>query len=131
MKPTLLLPLLLVACTPGVGEYQETLDGYASSAFEGNLASTLQGAALHQAVQSRSLLSELGWTQVGQSRFVDTRVTQPDTVISCLDVSEVSFLDAAGNAVSLERQQDRILMELQFSKSSPPLVTNMQEVGEC
>jgi hypothetical protein len=43
----------------------------------------------------------------------------------------VSFVDSAGVAVSLERDPERILMEIEFSKSTPPLVANMKEVGQC
>lgn len=131
MKLVLLLPLLLAGCAPQVDAYQSVLDSYAATAFQGDLASSLTGAALYQAAQSRSVARELGWTQIGTTRFKETKILQDEKVLSCLDVSEVSFVDAAGVAISLERDAERILMEIEFSKSNPPLVASMKEIGQC
>lgn len=131
MKLTPLLPLLLTACAPATAPYQAVLDSYASSAFQGDLQATLTGAALHDASESRRLLVELGWTQVGVSRFEQTQLASDNRAISCLDVSGVRFIDSAGSEVSLRRERDRILMEVDFTESQPPLVARMQEVGSC
>lgn len=128
----ILFPLLLVTgCTASIDPYQAVLDSYAESAFHGELEESLKGAALHQASESRQVVLELGWTQVGISKFDKTRLLSENTVLSCLDISSVSFVDSAGVAVSLERDPERILMEIEFSKSTPPLVANMKEVGQC
>lgn len=130
MKLILFLPLLLAGCTSEIESYQSVLDSYAATASQGDLEASLTGAALHQASQSRSVVEELGWTQVGTSQFKETRILE-EKVLSCLDVSEVSFIDAAGVAISLERDAERILMEIEFSKSNPPLVSQMKEIGQC
>lgn len=131
MKHILYLPLLLAGCTPQVDTYQSVLDSYAATAFQGDLGASLTGAALYQASQSRAVVVELGWTQVGISQFEETRLLEADKVLSCLDISEVSFVDASGEGVLLERETERVLMEIEFSKSNPPLVAQMQEVGQC
>ena len=131
MKVLIFFTLLLAGCTPGIDSYQQTLDAYSEAAFRGDLEASLTGAALHQASQSRAVVGELGWTQVGTSRFEETQVLDSNKVSSCLDVSEVSFLDSSGMPISLERSADRILMEIEFSKSNPPLVASMKEVGQC
>jgi hypothetical protein len=131
MKLILFPLLLLTGCTSSVEIYQSALDSYAETAFRGELEASLTGAALFQASQSRAVVAEMGWTQVGKSQFEETRLVEETTVLSCLDVSGVSFVDAAGVAVLLERNAERILMEVEFSKSNPPLVANMKEVGQC
>jgi hypothetical protein len=131
MKVLIFLTLFLAGCTPSIDSYQQTLDAYSESAFRGELETSLTGAALYQASQSRAVVFELGWTQVGKSRFEETRLLDSNKVSSCLDVSEVGFLDSSGVAISLERKVDRILMEIEFSKSNPPLVASMKEVGQC
>ena len=131
MKALIFLTLFLAGCTPSIDSYQQTLDAYSESAFRGELETSLTGAALYQASQSRAVVLELGWTQVGKSRFEETRLLDSSRVSSCLDVSEVGFLDSSGVAISLERKVDRILMEIEFSKSNPPLVASMKEVGQC
>ena len=131
MKLILFPLLLLTGCTSSVEIYQSALDSYAETAFRGELEGSLTGAALFQASQSRGVVAELGWTQIGKSQFEETRLMGENTVLSCLDVSGVSFVDAAGVSVLLERNVERILMEVEFSKSNPPLVSNMKEVGQC
>ena len=131
MKVLIFLTLFLAGCTPSIDSYQQTLDAYSEAAFRGDLEASLTGAALHQASQSRAVVGELGWTQVGTSRFEETKLLDSNKVSSCLDVSGVSFLDSSGVAISLERSVDRILMEIEFSKSNPPLVASMKEVGQC
>ena len=130
MKIIALMPLMLTACTPNLVSYQASLDSYAKSAFDGDLNTSLTGAALHQASESRALLTELGWTQLGVSRFEQTKDSGPNKVLSCLDVSDVRFVDASGSAIQIERS-DRILMEIEFSNSNPPLIANMEEAGLC
>lgn len=131
MKIIALLPLILTACAPSLNAYQTSLDSYAKSAFEGDLSTSLTGAALHQASESRAVLTELGWTQLGVSRFEQTKDSGPSKVLSCLDVSDVRFVDASGSAIQIERSSDRILMEIEFSNSNPPLIANMEEAGLC
>lgn len=121
----------MTACTPSIDPFQSALDSYTESAFRGNLEASLTGAALHQAMESRALLNELGWTQVGRSSFQDSQLVAEARVISCLDVSEVSFLDSSGAEVEISRKSDRVLMEIEFSKSNPPLVASIREVGGC
>lgn len=130
MKMILIL-LMLTGCTPSIDSYQIALDSYSETAFRGDLEASLTGAALHQASQSRGVVIELGWTQVGKSQFGETSLQSENKVLSCLDVSGVSFVDSAGVAVMLERVADRILMEVEFSDSNPPLIANMKEVGRC
>lgn len=131
MKLILFPLLLLTGCAPSIGEYQAVLDSYSETAFRGDLETSLTGAALYQASQSRGVVVELGWTQVGLSRFEETRLLGESKVLSCLDVSGVSFVDATGVAVILDRDSERILMEVEFTESNPPLVANMEEVGKC
>lgn len=131
MNPIFLLPLLLTSCASPIEPFESALNSYAAAAFQGELSSTLTGSALHEAKQSRDLLLELGWSQIGVSRFENTRLVGDRKVVSCLDVSGVSFVDSAGAAVSLARQSDRLLMQVEFSGSNPPLVSRMQEVGTC
>lgn len=131
MKLILFPLLLLTGCTPSIEPYQAALDSYADTAFRGELEASLTGAALYQASQSRGVVMELGWTQVGNSQFEETRLLEENAVLSCLDVSGVSFVDAAGASILLERDAERILMKVEFSGSNPPLVANMKKVGQC
>jgi hypothetical protein len=131
MRFLLLAPLLLTGCVSPVEPYQQVLDRYSHTAFDGDLSLALTGAALEQASQSRALLTELGWRQLGKSRFEQTRLVDQYRVSTCLDVSGVGFVDAAGVPVALDRKHDRMLMELEFSKTNPPLVAIMKEVGRC
>lgn len=130
MKLILIL-LLLTGCTPSIDSYQFALDSYSETAFRGELETSLTGAALHQAAQSREVAIELGWTQVGKSQFRQTTLLGESKVLSCLDVSGVGFVDAAGVPVMLERDAERILMEVEFADLTPPLIANMKEVGQC
>jgi len=128
----LLIPILLLAgCTPPLDTYQRALDTYATNASDGDLESTLTGSALQTAKQSQDLLREIGWIQVGKSRFEDTKLAGESTVVSCLDVSGVSFIDVSGRAISPQQRDDRLLMQIEFSKSNPPLIADLREVGEC
>lgn len=130
----LLLPFLtasLAGCTQSELAHQRVLDEYATSAFSGDLSLTLTGSALAQASQSRALLVEMGWTQLGASRFEQTRQLGDSRVSSCLDVSGVQFVDALGSVVSVSRSTDRLLMQVEFTNSQPPLIADIREVGKC
>jgi hypothetical protein len=127
----LLLTLPLAGCSPAISDYQQVLDSYAQNAQSGELAQWLEGAALHDANQSQELLSSLGWKQVGTSRFLETRLISGTRVVSCLDVSGVSFVDSAGVSVELEREAPRLLMQIEFSDTSPTKLQLVEQVGTC
>jgi hypothetical protein len=127
----LLLTISLASCSPAISDYQRVLDSYAQNAQSGELAQWLEGAALHDANQSQELLSSLGWKQVGTSRFLETRFISDSRVVSCLDVSDVSFVDSAGESVELEREVPRLLMQIDFSEGSPLKLQFVEQVGTC
>lgn len=128
---TLIAAMLLGGCTPAVAQYQEVLDAYSANASSLELEPWLAGSALHQANQSRQLLIDLGWQQSGRSEFTGTSVKAEFLVLSCLDVSEVSFVDSAGLEVDLERSESRLLMQIQFTKQEPLKLLSIEQVGTC
>ena len=127
----LILTLPLAGCSPAISDYQQVLDSYAQNAQSGEIAQWLEGAALHDANQSQELLSSLGWKQVGTSRFLETRFISDSRVVSCLDVSDVSFVDSAGESVELEREVPRLIMQIDFSEGSPLKLQFVEQVGTC
>jgi hypothetical protein len=131
MRFLVLVSLLLAGCSSPIELYQHALDEYSAASAEGNLRLTLTGSALHSASQSQQFLKELGWTQLGQSKFEQTQLVGEGLVTSCLDVSGISFIDSSGVPVAIDRGSNRLLMEIEFSKTHPPLVSQMQEVGKC
>lgn len=126
-----MLTLPLAGCSPSISEYQQVLDAYASNAQSMELGQWLEGAALHEATQSQELLLSLGWQQVGSSRFSETRLVASNRALSCLDVSDVSFIDAAGEPVEISRQTPRLLMEIEFSEGLPLRLQQLEQVGSC
>ncbi len=131
MKSTLVLPLLLSGCASEVSQYQLVLDQYAQSASNGHLQTTLTGSALRQAMESQKLLVELGWQQLGSSSFTETRISGANQVVSCLDVSSVQFFDSQGEEVTIDRPIQKLLMQVDFTPSTPKLISQIQEVGRC
>jgi hypothetical protein len=127
----ILLLLPLTGCSPAISDYQQVLDSYAQNAQSGELEQWLEGAALHEANQSQELLSNLGWKQVGSSRFSETRSISDTRVVSCLDVSEIRFVDSAGELLELERAAPRLLMQIDFSANSPLKIQFVEKVGSC
>lgn len=127
----LLLTIPLVGCSPNTNQYQQVLDSYAKNAESGDLGEWLEGAALYEANQSQELIESLGWTQVGNSNFSQTRLMSKNRVVSCLDVSGVSFVDSAGLPVELERSTPRLLMQIEFSAEQPLKLQYVEQVGSC
>lgn len=127
----LLFVIPLAGCSPNVNDYQQVLDSYAKNAVSAELGRWLEGAALEDANQSQELLASLGWTQVGSSNFSQTRLMANNRVISCLDVSGVGFVDAAGLPVELDRDTPRLLMQIEFSSEPPLKLQYVEQVGSC
>lgn len=128
---TLIAAMLLGGCTPAVAQYQEVLDAYSANASSSDLEPWLAGSALHQAAESRQLLETLGWQQLGLTEFTETSVKAESLVLSCLDVSDVSFVDSAGLEVDLHRAESRLLMQIQFTKQEPLKLLSIEQVGTC
>lgn len=131
MRILLISLFFLTGCVSEADRYQQVLVQYSEAAGQGDLSLLLTGSALHYATQSRDFLTALGWSQRGSSSFTQTQVVGKDRVLSCLDVSGVEFFDSAGERVTPVRSETRILMDVLFTDSNPPKITQLQEAGKC
>jgi hypothetical protein len=127
MKLTILLILVLLSgCAQSAPE--ATLNRYASLAANGDLSEVLVGSALAQAEKSREFLRSQQLVQAGLPAFVATARQKDGTLLSCLDVSGVEFLDASGAPKSFARTSDRVLLRVEFAGDK---IASLEEAGTC
>ena len=127
MKLTILLILVLLSgCAQSSPE--ATLNRYASLAANGDLSEVLVGSALAQAEKSRDFLRSQQLVQAGRPSFVTTSKQKDGTVLSCLDVSAVQFLDSSGSARPFTRTSDRVLLRVEFAGDK---IASLEEAGTC
>ncbi|MEY4990781.1 MAG: hypothetical protein RIS08_1007 [Actinomycetota bacterium] len=129
--PLLLLLVLLLSGCSGSAE-SKLIDSYLADSAAGKQSHALTGRALIAQQRALALVSALGWSQSGSAKYSDLEVIEGGVVRFCLDVSEVGFMDAAGNQVELSRPVEKLLMSSKFVSVGQELrIENLEEVGRC
>lgn len=122
--------ILLSGCS--VTAEAKLIDTYIADSAAGTQSKVLTGRALIAQQQALALVAELGWSQSGAARYSDLRVIGGETVVFCLDVSNVGFVDATGNPVELSRPIERLLMRAELkSLGQQMMIENLEEAGSC
>lgn len=119
--------LALAGCTGQAQQAQTLLNEYAAAAASGqDLTPYLTSEALSSAQESQLLVEELGLSSFGTSRFTETKALSSGEYQSCLDVSQIRFLDANSEPFELERQARQWV----FVEIRDGLISDIQLAGE-
>lgn len=129
--PVLLLLLLLLTGCSGSSE-AKLIDSYLADSAAGMESKVLTGRALSAQQQALALVAELGWSQSGLAKYSNLRVMEGGVLLFCLDVSNVGFVDSAGNQVKLTRPIEQLLMRARIqSLGHEQKIENIEEAGSC
>jgi hypothetical protein len=119
--------LTLAGCSGQEQQAQTLLNEYAAAAASGqDLTSYLTSEALSSAQESQLLIEELGLSSFGRGRFSETKALSSGKFQSCLDVSEIRFLDANAEPFELERMARQWV----FVEIHDDLISDLQLAGE-
>lgn len=123
LRLLIFLPLALSACSSSIPA-EELLVDYLEISDSGKteqFSEVLSGSALSSALEANQIMSDLGLSQVGETRFYRFESTEANQYQFCLDVSETSLRDLAGqDRTPIQRPtQVPMLMKVQNFPNGP------------